>query len=369
MYNDDFLEKKILQRVSENALRYLAPEQVGVDFFSNDYLGIATQKLLQIPASEYGSGGSRLLAGNRARTQAVEHDIARFHSAEASLLFNSGYDANIGLLSCVPQRGDVVFYDALCHASIRDGLRLGFAQCISFEHNNCEHLNSLLKSETTQKAATVFIVTEAVFSMDGDLAPLKNLLAIGQEFGAHIIVDEAHSIGVVGQLGEGLCQYLGIEAEIFARIYTYGKALGCHGAAVVGSQRLATYLLNFARSFIYTTALPLHAVEVISAAYALMPTLQKERQMLEQWIGLFQKKLGGFTSLAQSSTAIQAVFFTPEKLVLASQVLQQCGFLVKPIRYPTVPRNTERIRIILHSFNTDTEVNALVDALVPFLKP
>lgn len=369
MYNDDFLEKKILQRVSENALRTLAPEKPGVDFFSNDYLGIATQKLLQIPASEYGSGGSRLLAGNRARTQAVEADIANFHAAEAGLLFNSGYDANIGLLSCVPQRGDVVFYDALCHASIRDGLRLSFAQCISFEHNNCEHLETLLQTETTQKAATIFIVTEAVFSMDGDTAPLEKIVAIGQQFGAHILVDEAHSIGVIGQAGEGLCQHLRVQNQIFARIYTYGKALGCHGAAVLGSERLIRYLVNFARSFIYTTALPLHAVEVIAAAYQLLPSLTKERRQLAGSIQLFQDGLGQYAALAKSTTAIQAVFFEAEKLNSAAETLQAQGFLVKPIRYPTVPRNTERIRIILHSFNTDTEVKALVDALLPLMKP
>lgn len=369
MYNDDFLEKKILQRVSENALRTLTSEQPGVDFFSNDYLGIATQKLLQIPAAEYGSGGSRLLAGNRARTQAIEAEIAKFHSAEAALLFNSGYDANIGLLSSVPQRSDVVFYDALCHASIRDGLRLSFAQCISFEHNNCEHLKLLLEGEITQKAATVFIVTEAVFSMDGDIAPLENIVSIGQQFGAHVIVDEAHSIGVIGHAGEGLCQYLNIHHQVFARIYTYGKALGCHGAAVIGSERLITYLVNFARSFIYTTALPLHAVEVISAAYKLLPTLTRQRRHLASWVELFQTSLGDYSALAASSTAIQAVFFEGEQLSRAAVTLQQQGFLVKPIRYPTVPRNTERIRIILHSFNSDKEVNALIQALLPLMKP
>ena len=255
MYNDSFLEKKLRQRNEQNAFRQLKPANGKTDFCSNDYLGIVHNNLLNEklpPGLKTGSTGSRLLAGNYGLIEAAEKQIAAFHKADAALIFNSGYDANVGILSSIPQKGDTILYDQLCHASLRDGIRLSFAQSFSFGHNNMAELEKKL----TTASGSIFIVTESVFSMDGDFCPLQQLIHLSKKYNAHLIIDEAHAIGVIGEKGEGLCQQENVQHEIFCRVYTFGKACGCHGAVVVGSQQLKNYLINFARSFIYTTALP-----------------------------------------------------------------------------------------------------------------
>ena len=214
-----------------------------------------------------GSGGSRLLAGNYPLIEKLEKSIASFHDAEAGLIFNSGYDANIGLLSCIALKEDTILYDQLIHASLRDGIRLGYAQSFSFEHNNPASLELRLK----QAAGTVYVVTESLFSMDGDLAPLQEMAALCEQYNAKLIVDEAHATGIVGEHGEGLVQHLQLQSKCFARIHTFGKALGVHGAIVLGSSFLRSYLINFSRPFIYTTALPPCTVQHIAEAYKLFP--------------------------------------------------------------------------------------------------
>jgi len=306
-----------------------------------------------------GSTGSRLLAGNYALIEEIEKQIATFHKAEAALILNSGYDANIGLLSAVPQKGDTILYDQLCHASLRDGIRLSFAQSFSFEHNNLDELEKKMKSAT----GNIFIVTESVFSMDGDFCPLQQLVSLSKKYNAHLIIDEAHAIGVIGENGEGLCQHENLHNEIFCRVYTFGKACGCHGAAVTGSQQLKDYLINFARSFIYTTALPEHSVAAIQASYNTFPFLNDERKHLKKLIDYFQNAALKFQKL-NSSTSIQIVIIPGNDVVkdIALQ-LQEAAFDVRPILYPTVPLNKERLRIVLHAFNTINEVEELVKIL------
>lgn len=362
MYNDSFLEKKLQQRKEQNAFRQLKIPAGKVDFCSNDYLGIVHDNLLVNKISQglkTGSTGSRLLAGNYYLIEEAEKQIAVFHKAEAALIFNSGYDANVGLLSSVPQKGDTILYDQLCHASLRDGIRLSFAQSFSFAHNDLDELEKKLNAAS----GNIFIITESVFSMDGDFCPLQQLVALSKKYKAHLIIDEAHAIGVVGMQGEGLCQHENLQDEIFCRVYTYGKACGCHGAAVAGSQQLKDYLINFARSFIYTTALPEHSVATIKASYHTFPYLNEERIQLQKLISYFQKAELRFEKL-QSSTPIQIVIIPGNDVVkdIALQ-LQQSGFDVRPILYPTVPLNKERLRIVLHAFNTLTEVDQLVKIL------
>lgn len=382
MYNDGFLQKKLNERRALNAFRSLSLPQGKVDFCSNDYLGIVRSGLLyaainnrssiansspafsvnrQLSTVNYSSGstGSRLLAGNYPLIEEAETEIAEFHGSDTALIFNSGYDANVGILSCVPQKGDTVIYDALSHASIRDGIRLSFAQSFSFIHNDVDDLEKKLAKAT----GNIFVVTESVFSMDGDICPLNDIVELCKKFNAHLILDEAHATGVIGEHGEGLAQQLNLHAEIFCRMHTFGKACGCHGAAVLGSQQLRDYLINFARSFIYSTALPAHAVAFIRASYETFPFMQEERSQLQQFITLFQSSELAYEKLP-SQTPIQVVMVpgnTEARKVAES--LQQAGLDVRAILYPTVPKEKERLRIVLHSFNTEDEAKKLVSLL------
>jgi 8-amino-7-oxononanoate synthase len=362
MYNDSFLEKKLNQRKEENAFRRLKPSQALVDFCSNDYLGIVYNNLLNNKISQglkTGSSGSRLLAGNYTLIEEVEKEIALFHKAEAALIFNSGYDANVGLLSSIPQKGDTILYDQLCHASLRDGIRLSFAQGFSFMHNDMEELERKLQQAT----GNIFIVTESVFSMDGDTCLPDAIIALGKKYKAHIIIDEAHAIGVIGKQGEGLIQHNDQQAEIFCRVYTFGKACGCHGAVITGSQRLRDYLINFARSFIYTTALPEHAVAVIQASYKTFPFMQEERKKLVQLIHCFQQSELRYYKLP-SLTPVQVVLVPGnDEVKLVAENLQQQGFDIRPILYPTVPAGKERLRIVLHAFNTEEQLKKVIKIL------
>jgi len=364
MYNDHFLQHKLLNRKEQNAFRQLKLPVQAIDFCSNDYLGIVKNKVLNrasphVDSLATGSTGSRLLAGNYGLIENTEKQIAAFHLSEEALIYNSGYDANVGVLSCVPQRGDTVLYDYLSHASIRDGIRLSFAQSFSFAHNNLTELEALLK----KAKGNIFVVTESVFSMDGDTCPLTDITTLCKQYHAHLIIDEAHATGVIGTKGEGLVQQLNLQEEIFCRIHTFGKALGCHGAAVLGSRQLKDYLINFSRSFIYSTALPEQSVAHIAAAYASLPAMEKERSHLQQLIQHFQSAGVAFEKFV-SHTPIQVVMVPGnDEVKRLSQKLQQSNLDVRPILYPTVSKGMERLRIVLHSFNTMQELNQLIALL------
>jgi 8-amino-7-oxononanoate synthase len=363
--DEAFLHKKLGERKEQDAFRELRLPAAGmIDLCSNDYLGVVKNKLLPVAGDSaahlYGSTGSRLLTGNHSIHEETEQLIAGFHGVEAALLFNSGYDANLGLLSSVPQRGDLIFYDQYVHASIRDGIRLSFAEAFPFRHNDLQDLEDKLKKATG--TGTIFIVTESVFSMDGDYCPLKELVAISHRFNARLVVDEAHATGVVGDRGEGLVQHLQLEEAVFARIHTFGKACGVHGAAVLGSSTLRNYLVNFARSFIYSTALSQQAVSHIRSSYDLFPRLHAEREQLQKLVRHFQSAGKGI--VRPGSAPIQAILVPGNKEVKqAADRLQQRGLDVRPILYPTVPRGGERLRIVLHSFNSETELDLLLNSL------
>jgi 8-amino-7-oxononanoate synthase len=358
-YNDDFLDKKLNERRSSNALRQLKVASGLVDFCSNDYLGIVHHDLLQKHLKhdlKTGSTGSRLLAGNYALIEQTEKKLATFHEAESALIFNSGYDANLGLLASVPQRGDTVLYDYLSHASLRDGIRLSFADAFSFEHNDMTDLEEKLK----KAKGNIFIITESVFSMDGDFCPLEELIQLSQKYSAHLIIDEAHATGIIGEKGGGFVQQLSFQSKIFARIHTFGKAVGCHGAVILGSKKLTDYLINFARSFVYSTALPEQSIDVINAAYKVFPSMNEERKMLNELIHLFNRSDLNFEKIT-SSTAIQAVVIPGnEEVKRVAQKMQKEGFDVRPILYPTIPAGKERIRVVLHAFNTPVQLQQLV---------
>lgn len=353
---------KLNERAAQNALRKLQLPNGKIDFCSNDYLGVVKNNLLLKCNHNLllGSTGSRLLAGNYELIEQLETRIAQFHHTEAALIFNSGYDANIGLLSCVPQRGNTVLYDYLSHASIRDGIRLSFATSHSFIHND---LNDLEKKLQLAKGK-IFIVTESVFSMDGDTAPLQEMVALAKKYNAYLIVDEAHATGVIGNSGEGWVQHLNLQNDVFARIHTFGKACGCHGAAIVGSTNLRNYLINFARSFIYSTSLAPQSIAAIDESYKTFPALQKERQHLQQHIQHFTNTPIRYQKI-NSLSPIQAVIVSGNNEVRSlAASLQDKGFDIRPILYPTVPKGSERLRIVLHSFNTVDEIGNLLYELM-----
>ncbi|MDQ0109994.1 8-amino-7-oxononanoate synthase [Chitinophaga terrae (ex Kim and Jung 2007)] len=367
MEKDAFLLKWLEERRSANAYRELRLPGRKVDFCSNDYLGLARSEavrayihtLMEERHPAYGSTGSRLLSGNYEWAESMEQDLAAFHKARAGLLYNSGYDANLGLFSSVGRRGDTIIYDQLIHASIRDGVRLSAAQAFSFKHNDVADLEKRL-----QKAVgNVFVAVESVYSMDGDLAPLEEIAELCGHYKANLVVDEAHATGVVGPAGAGLVQELNLEDKCFARVHTFGKAVGCHGAVVLGSETLRQYLINFSRSFIYTTALAPASLAAIEAGYAHFPYMDEERKQLRELVHLFRT---GVTKqeLLPGELPIQAVL-TPgnENARHIAAALQQDGLDVRPILHPTVPEGGERLRIVFHSYNTADEVSRLIKVL------
>lgn len=375
------LSQALTDRKGDHSLRTLSKNNGLIDFCSNDYLGfsrseILREKIRQLECEYFdakiGSTGSRLISGNTDFCEELEGRIAKFHRAEAGLIFNSGYDANLGIFSSLPQRNDTIVYDQLVHASIRDGIRLSHARAFSFKHNDLEDLGRKLKAAN----GNVFVAAESIYSMDGDCAPLLEMSELCRQYGANLIVDEAHATGVFGEKGEGKVVELGLEKRIFARLHTFGKALGCHGAIVLGSEKLRSYLINFARSFIYTTALPFHSLMTISCAYDLLesqpeadaPTAQsdKERTKLKNNISYFKSKITSNVSrrMIESESAIQCIVIPGNESVKSvARNLQEAGYDVRPILHPTVPTGSERLRICLHAFNTEEEISCLITAL------
>ena len=367
------LSDRLTQRIESHSLRKLGIPNKLIDFSSNDYLGLANSEIVFNQTHEYliqsnlkknGATGSRLLSGNHKLYLETEDFIAQFHQSEAALIFNSGYDANVGFFSAVPQRNDIILYDELCHASIRDGILLSNAKAYKFNHNDFEDLE---KTIVRNLNATLYIVTESVFSMDGDCPNMEELVVLSDKYNCFLVIDEAHALGVFGENGEGLVQMLGLENHIFARIMTFGKGLGCHGAAILGSEELKSYLVNFARSFIYTTGLSPHAVAAILVAYRSLESDKKSILELKQNIIYFNQQLvlmGLKQLFVRSKSAIQSAIIPGNENVKSIAVeLQKNGFDVKPILSPTVPEGQERLRFCLHSFNSKEEIGVVLQLL------
>lgn len=371
------LFKKLQSREVNNALRTLPEVSVAIDFASNDYLGFSTSQTIfeavhnrlksALDQPVNGATGSRLLTGNHMYYKKTESYIASFHKADAALLFNSGYDANVGVFSSIPQRGDIVFFDEFIHASIRDGIQMSKASSYKYVHNDLEDLERRIKrkiAEVNTENTDVYIVTESVFSMDGDSPDLERLVQLSQLYKCHLIVDEAHALGVFGVNGAGLIQELGLENQVFARIVTFGKGLGCHGAVVLGTGVLKRYLVNFARSFIYTTGLSPHAVVTIHETYH---QLEKTKQInhLQSNITFFNQtieELGLKNIFIKSNSAIHCCVIPGNTRVknIAKSIRDE-GFDVRAILSPTVKSGAERLRICLHAYNTQNDIKKILD--------
>ncbi|WP_316810212.1 aminotransferase class I/II-fold pyridoxal phosphate-dependent enzyme [Pedobacter heparinus] len=364
-----FIQEKLAQRARKGILRKLPAPVFPTDFSSNDYLGFARSAelktrtentLRQIPDYQNGATGSRLLSGNHPFTEQTEQYIAGFHQAEAGLIFNSGYDANVGLLSGLGQRGDTIICDELIHASLIDGARLSHANRYSFEHNNLGELEAKLKAAK----GCIYVVVESIYSMDGDMAPLPEINELCRKYQANLIVDEAHALGIFGPNGCGIVQQFGLQNQVFARIVTFGKAMGCHGAIVLGSRNLREYLVNFARSFIYTTAAPIHTIAAVRSAYQMLEQTDYPLQIghkITHYLNLIRQ-----TALPNtpSTSAVHTILYqSGAQAKAAAAAVQAKGLDVKAILSPTVAEGKERLRICLHLFNTDTEIATLVKAL------
>ena len=362
---DQQLKEQLLKRRQKEQLRSLKVTSGLDDFSSNDYLSLSRNVELQNYISkEYsqleislGSGGSRLLSGNSNYFETLEKHLALIHKGQSTLLMNSGYVANLAVFSTLPKKGDTVIYDELIHTCIKDGVRLSNANHFSFKHNDLDSLKGKLKLATGQ----VFVAVESVYSMDGDMASLKELTQLCKEEGALLIVDEAHSTGVFGENGSGLCCELGVEDDVFIRIHTFGKGMGCHGACVVASQIVKEYLINFSRPFIYTTAMPLHGLVTIKNAYDYLTNNKKLQLELERKIDLFKKHVD--VSI-ESNSPIQVVIVKGNSEVKKKAFqLQEEGFDVRPVMSPTVKAGQERLRICIHTHNTDESILKLASLL------
>ena len=343
----------------------------GIDFYSNDYLGLARSQTLAeriagaeqaYGAATHGSTGSRLLSGHSALAESVEKELAAWLQGPAALFFGSGYLANLAVLSTLPQKGDTILYDQYAHACLKEGARLSLADRFSFRHNDLDDL----RKKARRAKGTLYLVVESVYSMDGDQAPLVELVAEAEALGAVLVVDEAHSTGLWGAQGAGLCVELGLADRVGVRVHTFGKAMGVHGAAVVGHPALREVLLNAARSFIYTTAPPPHqwlslreAVRFLATEHAVRwPQLQ---QVIQQYQEATERvALPDGTQVLTSDSPIQGLVVPGNGAARAAAgALQTAGFAVRPILSPTVPAGTERIRVCLHTYNTPEQLSAL----------
>ncbi|MBV6485696.1 MAG: 8-amino-7-oxononanoate synthase [Flavobacteriales bacterium] len=360
-----YLQQQIDKRKQENAFRELKDNNHLIDFCSNDYLGFAKETAIHQTNQQlesYGATGSRLISGNHTITEETEDYLANFYRSEAALIFNSGYSANVGLFQCLPQRTDTIIYDEYIHASIRDGIKLCNAKHFAFEHNNL----AALEEKLSLASSLVYVVVESIYSMDGDAAPLVEIAKICKQYHAALIVDEAHAAGIYGK-GLGLVAELNLENDVFARIITFGKAYGCHGAAVLGSKILRNYLINYSRAFIYTTALPLPSILAIKNAHEFLLKNLNRIDELKALIAYFKNSSPStHNSSPISSSAIQCIIIPGNNEVKkVAENIQKNGFDVRPILSPTVPKGKERLRICLHSFNTKDEIDRLITQLNP----
>lgn len=363
-------------RKEEQRYRNLFIIENKVDFSSNDYLGFShsayirqqvKNELYNNPNLKSGATGSRLLSGNSALFKELEHFLAQIHHSEAALLFNSGFDANVGLISTVAKPGDVIFYDEFVHASIHQGMKLSGAELISFEHNCSNDLK--LKLESHCSINTRFIITESIFSMEGDRADLKDLANISKEFNLNLIVDEAHAVGLFGRNGAGWCIECGIEHDCFARVITFGKAIGSHGAAVLGSTLLINYLINFSKNFIYTTGLETSTLLTVKHTYKYLQSNVNQLNKLSKLINYFnllRNKNILLNSIVGEGPIFGIIIGENIKCKETANYLQENGLDIRPILSPTVKKGTERLRVILHSFNTEKQIDRLFFLLTEY---
>lgn len=359
------INKELEKRRSEGNFRILKTSHAAVDFCSNDYLGQANSpslktkilKRLEAENLKQGAGAARLIGGNSAELEQLEAKLAEFHNAESALVFSTGYLSNLALFSSLPKKGDTVFYDELSHASSKDGIRLSPAESYSFKHND---LADLEKKSALAKG-NVYLSVESMYSMDGDYAPLEELVAFAEKKGFFLIVDEAHTNGIYGKLGEGRVSELNLEKKVFARNLTFGKAVGVQGGAIIGPKNLREYIINFSRPFIYSTAISPFLVAMIDEAYKELPKLEAQRRQLFDNVKLFNQEVRREVKTHGPIQIVQVPGNVEAKA--KATAMQEQGYDVRAVLSPTVQKGKERLRICLHSFNSEDEIAQLARIL------
>lgn len=377
----DYIESFLAKRKADGTLRTLSEldsRSPGiiihrgkryVDFSSNDYLGFSTHPKLIEAARQalelhgVGTGASRLMSGDLRLHHALEEQTASFKGKESALVFNSGYQANVGIIPAIVGRGDVVFADRLCHASLLDGIAVSRARLVRFRHNDVDHLRNLLERERPgfEKA---LIVTESVFSMDGDLAPLNPLVELKDRYNCILMVDEAHATGVFGDQGKGLVDAEGLSEQVELIMGTFSKALGGFGAYLAASRSVTDYLVNAARGFIYSTSLPAAIIAADLAALELCKSeADRGRALLARAEQFRRAAAEAGWSVGGASQIIPVMVGESAEAVRYAGELFDRGFRALPIRPPTVPQGTARLRFSLCYAHTEEHLTGVLEAL------
>jgi 8-amino-7-oxononanoate synthase len=338
---------------------------------SNDYLGLSHSEELRSAVIEavrtaprIAGTGSRLLSGHTRDWDSLEQEFAEFAGTESAVYFGSGYAANVGLLTPILRKDDVVFSDELNHASLIDGMRLSGARKVIYRHLDLNDLETALRA-TAHSTGRRFVVSETVFSMDGDIANVAELASLCARYNAGLILDEAHAIGVHGPNGRGIVAGAGLTAEVIAMTHTCGKALASAGAFVCGSATLRDHLINHARTFIFSTAMPPYMAGQIRAALHLARRMDRERAELIASANRLAAELKsqGYDTAASTSQIIPVVVGGNDEAVATAEFLQREGFAVRAIRPPTVPQGLARLRLSLTSTVSASELNRLTNCL------
>lgn len=365
--------EKYLKQLDERALKRILYRQKGVTFSSNDYLALANSDLLKAAAQTainddiaIGSGGSRLLSGNHPQHEALEKDAAAFFKAQSILFFANGYAANIAAISTLPQKGDIIFYDALIHASSHDGMRLARCPAQSFAHNDAADLEQNIKKWRTKNKDhakhQIWILYETLYSMDGDIAPIDDYNALAKKYGAIMIIDEAHATGVFGPDGRGLAAHLdGTDNSIILR--TCGKALGVEGALLSMPTIAKEFLINRGRHFIFSTAPSPFIAYLIRASLNILQNQPERRDRLMQLCGYAAQTLSPFGAISHGTPIIPIIIGDAGRTMLTATALQNQGFDVRGIRPPTVAEGTSRLRICISLNIDETDIDNLALAL------
>ena len=366
-----YMRERLGKRERDQEKRFLPKRTWRFDFASNDYLGFARSPLLReriLRSSGHmdcvGATGSRLLTGNMELAEDVEGELARFFGFPSALIFSSGFALNCGLLAALCDADDAIVMDENVHASFKNGLKLAKAPGYFFRHNDLMQLEDRLQRLQTSTRA-IFVVVESLYSMDGDMVALPELLQVCERYDARLIIDEAHAIGACGQRGRGLVESASAQERVFACVVTFGKAFGCHAGALLGSPELVSYVQNFCHSFIYTTGLPSFSLLAIREALALFAEDPLPLLNLQKNIKVFNRHLG--MGERRASPIYSFPFADPCRLRAAAKNLQEKGYGILPIYSPTVRKGSERLRVSVHAHNTESELLGCANELGAWL--
>lgn len=377
-YGMEFYRQKINDRRQKSRLRRLnSVDRTGnsllikgrkcIDFCSNDYLGLSAHPFLKQRSIEYterygtSSSASRLVTGTLPVHLQLEEQLKSLYGNDA-LIFNSGFQANVSILPAIAGRHDIILADKICHNSLLNGCKASRASFIRYRHNDLDHLEDLLKKYSGKKDGAVWVVTESVFSMDGDMAPLSETGKLCKRYGALFYVDDAHATGLYGKIGLGRAA---CNENVDLLLVTFGKAVGAFGAAAIMSKDLKDYLVNYCSGFIYTTSLPPSVIGSVSASFEILTGMNEERDKIHFNASLLRKMLNesGFNFLKSSSQIVPVVTGSDSNTLAISEKLLEKGFFVSAIRPPTVPEGSGRLRITVTSKHTLEQIKSLIKTL------